>query len=225
MAILTKGIFGPISGKLGNLVFCICVNGTNYVRTRSNKTKKLPSRAQMTQRAKFGMAAKFLTPLKEIIKKGFQKAYLYKSTNTMSLAMREMLNTGMIVDDNGPRIDFPNVKLSSGSLQPLLGVEMKQVRSNVIMVEWSCQVNRFNSFADDTVQVIVYNATNEEFVIGKEAYREDEVVMVKTVSANADDHLVLYAFLVSSEGPSGGQYLGEFLFFAEKKETKKRVAG
>jgi hypothetical protein len=73
MAILTKGIFGPITGRLGNLVFCICSDGTNYVRTRPNKTKKAPTIAQLAQRKKFGMAAQFLHPLKGVLEKVFKR--------------------------------------------------------------------------------------------------------------------------------------------------------
>lgn len=42
MAIMTKGIMGPVSGRIGSLVFCICSNGTNYVRSLPRKsTEKL----------------------------------------------------------------------------------------------------------------------------------------------------------------------------------------
>src|SRR5690554_6149189 len=136
MAILTKGIFGPVSGRIGNLVFCICVNGTNYVRTRPNKTKKPPTAAQIIQRKKFALAANFLNPIKDIIKIGYHKTYRKKGSGPMSLAMSAMLRFGIIADEKGPRIDFPNVQLSAGGLQSLMQLKMKMMGSNIIMVEW-----------------------------------------------------------------------------------------
>jgi hypothetical protein len=209
MAILTKGIFGPISGKLGNLVFCICVNGTNYVRTRPNKTKKPPSMAQLAHRKKFGIASKFLHPLNDILKKGFKATK--KGTTPMGLAMGAMLSSGIIGDGPDFRIDFPRVQLSRGSLLPLLDLNIKQMGRNVIMLEWECQVNPFNSFQDDVLQFIAYNVTKETFAFGDEAYREDEVLTFRLPSASPGDRLVFYVFMETRSGNTCAQFGGEMM--------------
>lgn len=209
MAILTKGIFGPITGSLGNLVFCICVNGTNYVRTKPNKTKKPPSMAQTAQRKRFAIAAKFLNPLKDILNKGFHKNRK-KGTSAMSVAMGAMLGSDIIGDAPDFPIDFSRVELSRGSLQHTPGLRMKVAGRDIVMLEWDCQTNQFNSFADDTVLAVVYNVTQEKFVIGGPAYREDEVMLVKLEGASPEDRFVMYAFMETRNGNTCAQFVGEF---------------
>jgi hypothetical protein len=165
--------------------------------------------AQLAHRKKFGMASKFLHPLKNILKKGFHKTTMKKGTTPMGLAMGAMLRSGIIGDGADLRIDFPNVQLSRGYLHPLSGLTIKQMGRDVIMLEWICQVNRFGAFQDDTVQLIVYNVTQEAFAFGDVAYREDEVLTLRLAAARPNDRLVFYAFTETRTGDTCAQYVGE----------------
>ncbi|MCW3805010.1 DUF6266 family protein [Plebeiibacterium marinum] len=70
MAILSKGILGPGSGKVGNLVM-FSRYGVNILRTvPKRKPKKTPGR--LAQRQKMGLVHEFLRPAKIIIHKTFK---------------------------------------------------------------------------------------------------------------------------------------------------------
>jgi hypothetical protein len=120
-----------------------------------------------------------------------------------------MLKSGIIGEGPDFRIDFPRIQLSTGNLQPLYTMRMKQKGRDIIMLDWVSLTNRFNSFAEDRVQVIVYNVNQEEFIMEEAGYREDEVAVIRIETAQPKDRLVLYAFLESKTGDTCAQYVGE----------------
>lgn len=208
MAILTKGIFGPLSGRLGYLVFCVGEDGSNYVRTIPRKTKKAPTDVQLTQRLRFEMCVKFLSPMKEILKKGFNKRHLKRGVDPWNLAVKTMLKNGIKGEYPNFEFDYPKIQISTGNLQQLIGLELAHTNDHRIRLTWTSHTNRFNSFADDRVTFIVYNTTQKEFTIEDGGRRKDEIGTLPLQSAQAGDHLVLYAFTEDERGNTCGQYVG-----------------
>jgi hypothetical protein len=130
----------------------------------------------------------------------------------MSLAMSAMLKSGIIGDFPDFRIDFPRVQLGSGNLQPLSTLKVNRMGNNIIMLDWVSLTNRFNSFADDAVLVIIYNVNQEGFVIEEGRRREDELMIVRMETAKPMDRLVFYAFTETKAGDTCAQYAGECVF-------------
>ena len=59
MAILTEGVSGPVTGRVGNLIF-YQVKGQNRVRSLPRLTKRKPTPEQAAQRAKFKLMQDWL---------------------------------------------------------------------------------------------------------------------------------------------------------------------
>src|SRR5690554_5501278 len=104
MAIMMKGIMGPVSGRVGSLVVCICSNGTNYVRSIPRKSTKAPSLAQVVHRSKFGFATRFLNQYADLAKIGFSKE---KRMTPRNRAMKELMDKGIAGTYPDWQIDYP----------------------------------------------------------------------------------------------------------------------
>ena len=71
MARMKKGITGGLSGSIGPVV-ASSWKGIDYLRAQSSKNKKKRSTAQLMQRAKFALAANFMSNLNDLLTISFQ---------------------------------------------------------------------------------------------------------------------------------------------------------
>jgi len=71
MAHLHTGINGPVSGKVGNLVY-FTIGGKCFVRRAPKKTKKAPTLKQKIQRKKFGIATLFVSPVSKLVNHSYK---------------------------------------------------------------------------------------------------------------------------------------------------------
>lgn len=207
MAILTQGILGPVSGRVGALVFCICSNGNNYVRLRPRKSMKAPSLAQESNRSKFRFATSFLRVFKELVRIGFPQE---KRMTSMNRAMKELLRNGIVGVYPNWRIDFPKVLLSKGSTPKLPALAMVLEKRNEVLLKWEgSQFGGFDSAQNDLVRVILYNATEGLFVVKEHAFRCDNQCYVQLPNWIRGDEVHVYVMVHSLRGtPSDSQYVG-----------------
>ncbi len=211
MAIVKKGIMGPVSGRVGSLVFCICNNGTNYVRSLPRKSTKAPSLAQVVQRSKFGFATQFLNKFKDLIAIGFLPE---KQLNPRNRAMKELLYNGITGVYPDWQIDYPKVALSKGSTPPLSDLEMVFVKCGEVLLKWESPSFDFMGIQDDLVRVVLYNATEGAFVVQEQAFRCDKQCYVTLPDWIRGDEVHVYAMVHSLRGtPSNSQYVGTLVHF------------
>lgn len=113
MAILTHGILGGFSGKVGNIVgyryknqFCI--------RQVPRKSLKPPGQKQLAQRAKFKLSLAFISPLRDLLnqlpEKGKRRISAFNSC--LSTVLTEVVK-GTYPDYS---FDYTSLQLSSGRL-------------------------------------------------------------------------------------------------------------
>ena len=104
MAKLINGIWGAISGKLGNLV-AITRKGVTYLRTLAKPNNKPPSAKQIAQRAQFKFVHQFLFPFTPWITVGFHNPESVRTPLNSALS----LNYGRIVKGSYPSfdVDYP----------------------------------------------------------------------------------------------------------------------
>ena len=85
--VLGNSIFGPVSGKIGNMVYSNW-KGISYVKSLPSPSSKPKSQGQLTQSVKFKLIAQFLQPLKAFIHEGFkrsQKKYGFQCSHVLQL--------------------------------------------------------------------------------------------------------------------------------------------
>ena len=208
MAIITQGILGPVSGRVGNLIFYICSNGKNYVRSRPRKSTKAPSLAQESQRSKFKFAIQFLKKIKDLIPIGFSEE---KRMTPRNIATKELLTKGITGKYPNWQIDYPNLVLSKGTTPMLPALEMVFEKRNEVRLVWArTQFAAFDSVDNDLVRVILYNATEGFFEVNEQAFRCDHHCYVQLPNWIKGDEVHVYVMVHSLKGtPSNSQYVGE----------------
>src|SRR5690554_4694148 len=109
MAILTEGVSGPVTGRVGNLIF-YQVKGQNRVRSLPRLTKRKPTPEQAAQRAKFKLMQDWLKPLKGLIRIGFGRYAPPKTGH--NVAMSYNMKHAIVEDDGGFSINPPAFRFS-----------------------------------------------------------------------------------------------------------------
>jgi hypothetical protein len=210
MAIITKGILGPVSGRVGNLIFYICSNGKNYVRSEPRKSNKPPSLAQVQQRSKFKFAIRFLDKFKDLIRIGFSEE---KRMSPHNIALKELLTNGITGKYPNWQIDYPKLVLSKGKTPMLPALEMVFEKRNEVRLKWErFQFAAFDSADNDLVRVVLYNATEGIFVVNEQAFRCDHQCYVQLPNWIKGDEVQVYVTVHSLKGtPSNSQYAGELI--------------
>ena len=152
MAKLPEGIFGPIIGKLGNVVGAKWKD-IPYLRSVALKSNKPPSAAQVNNREKFKFVNEFLKPFQQFINVGLHN----KAKNMTELNAAYSLNHNHIVVDNYPNfsIDYSKFIWSEGSLPALNELQFHLTVDNVLALSWQ-QDSRSSTTFNDQLMLLVY---------------------------------------------------------------------
>lgn len=133
MAKLTSGIFGPISGKVGGLVGASWKN-ISYVRSKPQKTIKPPTEAQIACREKFRFLQELLIPFYPYITIGFKN--MARGKTEINVAFPENCTRSIVGTYPNLSVDYALLRLSKGTLPPLISAEASLVGSDLIKVTW-----------------------------------------------------------------------------------------
>ncbi|MBG6233518.1 hypothetical protein IWX76_000073 [Pedobacter sp. CAN_A7] len=152
MAILKQGLFGPVTGKIGNLVTATW-KGINYVRQAPHKSNKPPTAAQLAIREKFKFVHKLNKPLNPFFKAGFNELAIHKSELNVAFAR----TSDRVVSGTYPdlQVDLSELTISAGRLSQLDEVEITQTVSQVLAISWSVEYWKSNCAYDDQVMVAI----------------------------------------------------------------------
>ncbi|MCL4641857.1 MULTISPECIES: DUF6266 family protein [Olivibacter] len=133
MGRVTNGANGPISGKVGSVVFCKW-KGIDYVRglPRINKNRK-PTKSQAKQRSKFSFMQEKLKPIVPLVRLGFMN-YATNRTGHNS-AMSYNLKEAVLETTDGYELDYEKFCFSKGILPPPEGVQVEQ-KNKKLYISW-----------------------------------------------------------------------------------------
>jgi len=154
MAKLKQGIFGPISGKLGNLVGSTWL-GIPYLKKRTVKVKN-PKRspAQQANNQKFAYVNTWLTPFHAFFIVGFSSLAIGKTAVAAAFSsVYKTVFTGLMPE---LEIDYSKMQISSGSLQGLGNASVTYVEDHLINIQWEDNSGPSTHF-NDQVMVAFYN--------------------------------------------------------------------
>jgi len=134
MAVLTEGINGPVTGRLGNVVFYE-VKGQNRARSlpRASRRRRKPTPAQATQRARFKLMQEWLRPLKRLIRIGFGRYAPPKTGHNVAMSYNMK---HAIVENNGEFSVNPEAFcFSAGPLTPPVNARVS-VGEGILYFTW-----------------------------------------------------------------------------------------
>lgn len=162
MAKYYKGINGPVSGKVGNVVFTTR-NGRGYVQSMPKPRTKPPTSAQIIQRARFGLVMRFLSPLRGILNASYLK--VNRKIGGLQAAAKQILSEAIIGEFPQLAIDFSKVSLTRGNLRSPNFQMSYRKKKNGLKIQQS-NVSSANEFVDDEVILLIYcQSLPEQWII------------------------------------------------------------
>lgn len=208
MSIKSKSVKWLLSGSIGNEIWCIR-NGKNYKRTKPVSVHNPRTPGQLEQRARFSVMVKFLQPLKDFLRVGFesQAGAMSPFNAAMSLNYKNALS-GTYPDF---KINYSKVMVSRGNLP---GPKQPAVISNIpgkVDFTWVDNSSEYNARGDDMVLLLVYNPDRQEainFFGGNSRYKGWQSVTLP-LSFAGDEVQCYIAFQNAGQSQvSDSQYLG-----------------
>jgi hypothetical protein len=113
MGKVKNGIYGPISGKLSNLVW-FSRYGQDYVRTKGVRTAAL-SAAQEANCKDMAVLMALFKNIKPFLKAGFENQGHGTTLNYHNIATARNKKTAIVLIDGKPEIDFQKLLLAEGN--------------------------------------------------------------------------------------------------------------
>ncbi|HZH72522.1 MAG TPA: DUF6266 family protein [Mariniphaga sp.] len=170
MGKINQGIYGGVSGKVGNLIGASW-KGINYLRIKPANVANPRTPKQLDQRSKFSLMLKFLQPLNEVIKVGY-KSQAIKMTPINSALSYNIKNA---IEGEYPEysVDFENAILSKGALAQAAGAEYEIQETGKIFLSWTDNSDDPNASGDDKALLVVYNPVKNQAVTSKTVTRAD----------------------------------------------------
>lgn len=180
MAHLRKGILGGFSGKVGPVVGASW-RGIDVMRSLPKKSKREATEEQLIQRVKFGLVARFLAPVKPLLKDfyGVNSGYKSKANLAMSYHIREAV-TGDYPDYS---IDYPRVILSRGELLGPQEAEVIGLPNARLDFNWTDNSGQGEAKANDALIVVVYEESTNTFEYLQQGAKRSETTFTMTLPA------------------------------------------
>lgn len=212
MAILKNGLWGGVTGKLGNTV-CYVVKGKQVVRMIVKSTKP-PTERQLASRADLALASGFLKPIKELIKIGYAPLARSRKTSEFSLAVGYIKKNALKVEAQDREIDYSKVRVSQGDLPGLSNLTVS-VNEGLLKLSWTPEYFS-NAHRRDQVMTLVYCPPTATRLTPFASYnlcgvhRGDGHMELALPEMMSSCPLELYVFVAEKNGKtvSNSEYLG-----------------
>lgn len=207
MAILKKGIYSEISGRLGDFVYA-SRNGKTVVSTRPNPMapKKPATLAQQAHREKFKLITQLLKPFGSVLDAGFQQ---YKAKiGTKAKAFK--LNYPTVLSGVYPnlKINYRDLRLSAGNASSLHHLKMEDQGGGLYSLSWKCCA--YENGLDDQLVLVLYEEGHNRVVFTMDLANVSRQQAEFEVCTGHGCRVHVYVFTLgkSKRGNSESQYLG-----------------
>ncbi|MBB5437288.1 hypothetical protein HDC92_000956 [Pedobacter sp. AK017] len=154
MAKLNNGIFGAISGKIGNIEGYIR-KGQPLVRLKKRKTNIPPSLKQLAVRQKMKVVNTFIDSMTRFVAAGFELAAANETYTANNAAKSYQLLNAVKGEYPDYSIDYPKVRLTEGTL-PVADDPQVQPLANGLLFTWSFDINEDYYYQRQQVMLLVY---------------------------------------------------------------------
>lgn len=154
MAKIIKGIFGPLSGKIGPIIGGSW-KGIPYVRS-ANEIKSNPnprSEAQIANEQKMKFVNTLLMPFHSYVEVGFKNLAVRKTP--LSAAYSYTYHKVITGTHPDLQVDYANMLISRGRLPSLKNPQMELIAPDQLKITWEDNDNCHGAF-DDQLMLAVY---------------------------------------------------------------------
>ena len=154
MARINNGIFGSISGKIGNIEGYVR-KGVPLIRLKKRKTNIPPSLKQLAVRQKMKVVNVFIDSMTEFVAQGFDLVAANETFTANNAAKSYQLLYAIQGEYPDFSIDYPKVRLSEGVL-PVADDAQVQPLTNGLLFTWGFDVNEGFYYQRQQVMLLVY---------------------------------------------------------------------
>jgi len=208
MGIISQGILGGVSGKVGNVVGASW-KGIDYLRIKPSNVANPRTEGQVNQRNKFSTTLEFLQPNLGFIQVGY-KGYAVSKT-AFNAAMSYVLNNAITGVSPNFSVDYSLALMSRGSLSKPLNGATDLLTAGQVTFTWDDNSAEGNANATDKAMVLVYNPDKKESMyILNGAERTVGTQVITIPNTYAGDTVELFMAFVTADGSSvsNSVYLG-----------------
>ncbi|TCK85389.1 DUF6266 family protein [Albibacterium bauzanense] len=165
MARLKKGINGPISGKVGDVVGSSW-NGIDYIKSLPDR-KKPPTENELKNRFRFGLSQLWLRPLLVFVRAGFKG---YTETFEGFSAAKSYLSRNALEGEGFETTVNPAfVKVSYGDLPLSEDIQFEKISDSELLFTWNPDRVK-GAYPDDQIMLLAYNIEKEDEVNSGNAF-------------------------------------------------------
>ena len=197
MARLKQGMYGVLTGRLGNLVSYV-LNGKPVTRTIGQVTKP-PSLAQLAVRQRMSVLNKVLSDMLGFINVGFALAVIGTDRNPYNEATSENFNLATTGEYPDFTVDYSKLLVSKGSLTPALGAAANLLTDGV---EFTWQLGEdinWESKNDRTMLLLYFPTKGEMIYVLTGAQRRDERDFIALTPAYLSTPMQAYIAFASED--------------------------
>jgi Family of unknown function (DUF6266) len=206
MARLINGIFGPVSGKVGDVIFSSW-RGIHYVKARNKKHTKKGTAKQKAHRIKFAKAQEWLSPLLEFVRIGFNG---YRPpVRGFAAATSYLLKNAVEGEAPDFYINPSKMMVSYGNLPLSKNLAVEKLADSRIQFSWNTRCIEGAS-PSDQVMLLAYNIEgNTSVYLTTGRFRRDGVDELKLPSGTGTWHLYMAFTADDRKQLSHSVYMGE----------------
>ena len=153
MGIINKGILGGFSGKVGTVIGATW-KGIDYMRSKANRGKFVPTQSQHAQQLKFAIVMHFVQPMAGLLNitfrdfavrmTGINNAFGYNIKNAISGTYPTF------------SLDYSLALVSRGELPNILGPTVTAGAGGILTWSWIDNTGVGSAKADDQAILVVY---------------------------------------------------------------------
>ncbi|MBC9796790.1 DUF6266 family protein [Sinomicrobium weinanense] len=160
MAIISKGILGGFSGKVGTVVGANW-RGKDIIRSTPKPSSKEPTNKQLLQQMKFKLVVGFLQPVRSIQQLFFGTRSGARSR--INLAVSYTINEAVEVVNDMPQLVYNKVLITRGDLAGFQNAALNNQAGGVLTLSWEDNSIQGNASATDLVNLVCYCPETETF--------------------------------------------------------------
>lgn len=212
MGITKLGVFGDVSGKVGNLVGSTW-RSVAYFRGVASKVNDANTEEQQVQRAIFKSVVRFVKPMKAFLKVAYKNSE--RKLTPFNSATRTIFKECLIKNEDGAQIDYSKVLVSKGGM-PVLNDISATCSAGKVSLTWvdGSNVNDSQVNAEDNVISLVYNIDKGQAEFTTKKFKRSDLSGDIILPASwKGDNIVVYAGTKDkkSKDASNSVFLGEFV--------------
>ena len=159
MGTYKQGIYGPYSGRVGNVIGTFW-KGRCIMRIRAASFTDANTIPQQIQRMKWKLVSAFVKANSKLVKLGFGAADA--TLTSFNSAMKHNIPEAITGTFPTLSLDLTKATLAMGNLAPLEGGLVSSTVANTLAVDWTDNTNNVDAFDDDNLMIAVIDSASGE---------------------------------------------------------------